>query len=301
ATFRRMSAFWSSAETRARSTSASRRSSCCSARRRASSARATSISSARSAASARMVTRSSRTSRKPPVMAISVSSLPRLRRMTPGLIIVSRGACMGRTVSSPSMPGATISSTPSWERTRRSAVTISTVNGIGCGSAVGTRNTEQGLGRDKVRRLGDGVRRDGSRTEFAGEISCCDRPFVPQGDNVGSCGVFLHLVGLLLGFFDGTDHVERLLGEVVPLAFKDFFEATDGVLDADVAALAAGEDFGDEHGLREEALDAARSRNSLLVLLRELFGAEDGDDVLEVSEALPDSLYAAGRVVVLLT
>src|SRR5437870_4861095 len=208
---------------------------------------------------------------------------------------------MGRTVSSPSMPGATNSSTPSSERTRRSAVTISTVRGIGCGSAVGTRNREQGTGRDKVRRLGDGVRRDGSRTEFAGEISCCDRPFVPQGDNVGSCGVFLHLVGLLLGFFDGTDHVERLLGEVVPLAFKDFFEATDGVLDADVAALAAGEDFGDEHGLREEALDAARSRNSLLVLLRELFGAEDGDDVLEVSVALEDSLYAAGRVVVLLT
>src|SRR2546427_5733946 len=62
-------------------------------------------------------------------MAMSVSSLPRLMRMTPGLIIVRRGACMGRTVSSPSMPGATTSSTPSSERTRRSAVTMSTVRG----------------------------------------------------------------------------------------------------------------------------------------------------------------------------
>src|SRR5438034_3725587 len=88
---------------------------------------------------------------------------------------------------------------------------------------------------------------------------------------------------------------------MVPLAFEDFLEAADGVLDADVAALSAGEDFGDEHRLREEALDPARSRNGLLVLLGELFGAENGDDVLEVSVALEDSLYAAGRVVVLLT
>ena len=86
---------------------------------------------------------------------------------------------------------------------------------------------------------------------------------------------------------------------MVPLAFEDFFEATDSILDADIAAFAAGEDFGDEHRLREEALDPARSRNGLLVLLGELFGAENGDDVLEVSVALKDSLYAAGRVVVL--
>src|SRR5207253_6815126 len=43
------------------------------------------------------------------------------------------------------------------------------------------------------------------------------------------------------------------------------------------------------------------SRHGELVLLGELFGAEDGDDVLEVSVALEDSLYSAGRVVVLLT
>ena len=87
---------------------------------------------------------------------------------------------------------------------------------------------------------------------------------------------------------------------MVPLALEDLLEAADGVLYRDVAAFAACEDLGDEHRLCEEALDAAGAADGLLVLFRELLGAEDGDDVLEVLVALEDGLDTAGRVVVLL-
>src|SRR3990172_4315222 len=139
-----------------------------------------------------------------------------------------------------------------------------------------------------------------SRRAFLREGTLRDRPFVPQADIVGSRGFFLQAFCLLAGFFDGAHHVEGLLREVVPLAVEDLAEAADGVFDGDVAALAAGEDLGDEHRLREEALDAAGPGDGELVLFGELFRAEDGDDVLEVSVALEDGLHASGGVVVVL-
>src|SRR5579859_2602353 len=66
-------------------------------------------------------------------------------------------------------------------------------------------------------------------------------------------------------FFDGTDHVERLLGQVVVLAVEDFLEAADGVRDADVFAGDARELFRNEVWLRQEPLDFTGPRDRQLV------------------------------------
>jgi len=57
---------------------------------------------------------------------------------------------------------------------------------------------------------------------------------------------------------------------VVPLAFAELFEGADGVFARAVDAGVAGEDFGDEEGLGEEALDLAGAADDDLVVFREL-------------------------------
>src|SRR4029450_4161191 len=89
------------------------------------------------------------------------------------------------------------------------------------------------------------------------------------------------LSGLLEDVVDGADHVKGLLGEVVVLALDDLAEPAAGCGGGTVPALEAGELFGDVEGLRQEALDLARSRHRDLVVLRQLVHAEDGDDVLD--------------------
>ena len=88
-----------------------------------------------------------------------------------------------------------------------------------------------------------------------------------------------------------------MFGEVVDFAVEDHAEAFDGVFDVDELAFEAGEGFGDEEGLREEALDAADDE---FVLFAEFFHAEDGDDVLEFVVALQHLLDALGCLVVFL-
>ena len=61
-----------------------------------------------------------------------------------------------------------------------------------------------------------------------------------------------HGFRLLDGLFDRADHVERLLRQVVVLAFDDLLEALDRVGDRHVLALEAGELLGDEERLRQE-------------------------------------------------
>ena len=56
-----------------------------------------------------------------------------------------------------------------------------------------------------------------------------------------------------------------------------------------------GEDLGHEHGLGEEALDAARARHGQLVLFGQLLDAQDGDDVLQVLVALQHASARRGR------
>ena len=68
---------------------------------------------------------------------------------------------------------------------------------------------------------------------------------------------FLHAFGLFGGFFHDADVHERRFGEVVPFAFGDFAARADGFGEFDVGAGFAGEDFGDEEGLGEEAFEFA--------------------------------------------
>ena len=69
----------------------------------------------------------------------------------------------------------------------------------------------------------------------------------------------------------------------------------------DELAGSAGERFGDEERLRQEALDPARAGDDQLVLVAELLHAEDGDDVAEVLVALQRLLHFARHLVVLVT
>src|SRR5262249_2674322 len=101
---------------------------------------------------------------------------------------------------------------------------------------------------------------------------------------------FLQLFGFLKHFFDGPLHPERLLGNIVVLAFGDFAETSDGVRQFHVLAGESGKLFGDVERLREEPLDLARSRHGQLVLIGQLVDAQDRDDILQVLITLQDSL-----------
>src|SRR5688572_12825781 len=107
---------------------------------------------------------------------------------------------------------------------------------------------------------------------------------------VGVAMSSLHLAGLLVGLLDAADVAERGLGQVVPLALAQLLEAADRLLDRRHLALLAGERLGDDERLRQELLDPPRPVHHLLVLLRQLLDAEDGDDVLKLAVALEDLL-----------
>ena len=57
----------------------------------------------------------------------------------------------------------------------------------------------------------------------------------------------------------------------------------------------AGEDLGDLEGLREEALNLARARDRLLVLLAQLVHAQDGNDILQVLVVLRQGKARGGQ------
>src|ERR1700733_3699490 len=109
-----------------------------------------------------------------------------------------------------------------------------------------------------------------------------------------------HLFCLLAHFFDRADHVERLLRQIVVLAFDNFLEATHGVFDLHVLARQPSELFGDEHWLREELFDFARARDGLLVVVGKFFDAKNGDDVLQFLVALQNGFHRARHVVMFL-
>ncbi len=110
----------------------------------------------------------------------------------------------------------------------------------------------------------------------------------------------LQAAGVLAHVVERAGQEEGLLGQIVGLALEDLLKRGDGVLDRHVAALAAGEDLRHEERLAHEALQAARSRDGLLLLLRQLVDAEDGDDVLQVAVGLQYALRLARHLVVLL-
>ncbi len=84
------------------------------------------------------------------------------------------------------------------------------------------------------------------------------------------------------------------------LPCDDLLEAADRLGDRHVRARGAGELFGDEERLREEALDLARALDGQLVLVGELVDAEDRDDVLQLLVALQDLLDFVGHAEVVI-
>src|SRR6516225_3406764 len=72
------------------------------------------------------------------------------------------------------------------------------------------------------------------------------------------CG---ELLALFHRLFDGANHVESLLGQVIVFALAQLLEAADRISKFDKDAGRAGEDFGDMERLRQEPLDLARSRD----------------------------------------
>src|SRR6202171_3760554 len=242
---------------------------CCSrsaARRRASSARDSSMSSARSAASASTVTSSGRTSRKPPETKKNCSSLSLRTLTTPRLSGVNRGMCSGRIPSAPSDPGATTKSASPLKR-RPSTVTMSTCSFL-----------------------------------VSANVSLTLRGCASFG-HVRFCLLLLRgclTPGRRHRLVDGAHHVEGLLGQVVVLAFEDLAEAADRLFQRHVLPGPVGEDLGHEERLRQEALDLARHCHQHFVVLGQLVGAEDGDDVLQLLVALQHLLHAAGDPIVFL-
>src|ERR1700722_5175614 len=110
-----------------------------------------------------------------------------------------------------------------------------------------------------------------------------------------------HLLRFLAYFFDGADHVESLLRQIVVLAFYDFLEAAHGVFDLHILPGEASELLGHEHGLGKEFFDFARARDGLLVVVGKFFDAQNGDDVLQFLVTLQNGFHGAGDVVMFLS
>src|ERR1017187_8670282 len=92
----------------------------------------------------------------------------------------------------------------------------------------------------------------------------------------------LELPCLLLDVLDPAAHEERLLGHVVVLALTDGLERGDRLLQRDGHARLAGELLGDEHRMRQKALDPPSPLHGDPVFLGQLVDAEDGDNILQL-------------------
>ena len=90
-------------------------------------------------------------------------------------------------------------------------------------------------------------------------------------------------------FFDRSDHVEGLFGNVVVLAFDDFLEALDRVGDLSRTCLSRPVNCcGHEERLRQESLNLARASNNELVFFGQFVDTKNRDDVLQVLVLLQD-------------
>src|SRR5215472_16976449 len=114
------------------------------------------------------------------------------------------------------------------------------------------------------------------------------------------CSLPLQLLGLALHVLDPAAHEERLLGDVVVLAFGQRLERGHGLGQRHELAILAGELLGHEHRVRQEPLDPPGPLHRDLVFLGQLVYAQDRDDVLQLLVPLQDPLYLAGHVIVLL-
>ena len=80
---------------------------------------------------------------------------------------------------------------------------------------------------------------------------------------------------------------------MVELAGEDHLKAAQRVVESDVLAGRAREDFGDVEGLGEELLHLTGAEDDELVVRGEFVEAQDRDDVLEVLVSLEEALHAA--------
>src|SRR5690554_6395610 len=107
----------------------------------------------------------------------------------------------------------------------------------------------------------------GSETNFASPLKI-DASALTTSTCMVAIGLPLQLLqrlGLLEGFIDGADHVERLFGQRVAFTIDDHLEATNDFFQRNVLARRAGKHFGHMEWLRQEALDLTSAGDSLHV------------------------------------
>src|SRR5574344_2812563 len=215
------------------------------------------------------VTRLGCTSRMPPATKTNSSPPSAFSiRTEPGLMRVISGVCLGKMPSSPASPGnATKRAAP--EKMDSSALTTSTWMVFILGLL---RKSETVLCKARSAR----------------------NALHPAIHHLGS-----QLLGLFEGFVDGTDHVERLLGQMVALTGNDHLETTDGFGQRHVLARSAGKHFSHVERLRQETLNLTSTRHSQLVFGSQLIHTQNGDDVTQLFVALQRTLHLASHFVVL--
>src|SRR5262249_35122234 len=91
-----------------------------------------------------------------------------------------------------------------------------------------------------------------------------------------------HCFCFLQDLFDRTDHVERLLWNIVMLTLDNFLKAFDCVGNLHVLAFEACELLGNEEWLRKESLHLPCASHSKFVVFGEFIDSENCDDVLQI-------------------
>ena len=106
---------------------------------------------------------------------------------------------------------------------------------------------------------------------------------------------------MFFGLLDHTDVHEGLLGQVVPFAVADFFEAADGVSKWCNLTSFASEYLCHKEWLRQKPLYSSGTVNDHLVVFAQLIHAKDRDDVLQFTITLQGLLYTTSNIVMTLT
>src|SRR6185437_15571954 len=92
-----------------------------------------------------------------------------------------------------------------------------------------------------------------------------------------------HLLRLIPHLINRPDIQERLLGQIIRLAFGYFVEAAERVGEFHVLARQARELLGDDERLAEESLQLAGPADDQLVLFAQFVDAQNRDDVLQIA------------------
>ena len=96
-------------------------------------------------------------------------------------------------------------------------------------------------------------------------------------------------------------HVEPAFWLVVVFTSQNVGSVANGIFQLDVHARVASKFLSHVEWLRQETLDAASPSNDLLLVVRQFFHTEDGDDILQFFVLLQHSLHLARHAVMFLT